>query len=422
MAVKSPDSNTTWSFIAEAPELSALNQELTTYLTLKNKNYVPPANLSNPDQSFGFIKNDFTLKTKIEARNDKAEDWFVIKGDSSYTRTLRCLRFRENCIPVSIAYLSHIGYRYFRFTVTLANTNDLLENEMILPQAAMTFDVYNDEYSKLAIGWRYAFLIITVPFSLAAIIYMIARQECRNWHGEQVWVLLLNVVMVLYNNPLYIFIYLLPTWVFPFVNIVFIVTFFCYLMFTVLVLAHAAVKQREQRSFVWFYLPKFILIGAIWVFVIIVFTYVRVQEKEDPSYDLSQDNGTVYFTLAVIVVVIVFVYLFIVGFYMFRAIGLAIRKKLPQRYSARARAVWIFTFVILLATIIDVFLYIFSRIWNNAAQLLSYFVIYNVYTVIVTIFYLPTINVQNQEVIQREEKQMIEEDHDLYEETFHDDA
>jgi len=46
-------------------------------------------------------------------------------------------------------------------------------------------------------------------------------------------------------------------------------------MLTVLILTHSIIKRREDRSFVWFYLPKFILIGAIWLFIIIVFTYVK---------------------------------------------------------------------------------------------------------------------------------------------------
>ncbi len=81
--------------------------------------------------------------------------------------------------------------------------------------------------------------------------------------------------------------------------------------------------------------------------------------------------------------------------------------------------VWIFTVLVLVATIVDVLLYVFSRVWNNAAQFLSYFIIYNLYTVIMTLFYLPTLQVQDTQKIEQEEKEIMMDEEHLYDEENH---
>ncbi len=80
------------------------------------------------------------------------------------------------------------------------NTDLLLQNGLITTVGTFKFESYADDYSKFSIGWRYALLIITVPFTIAAVSFMLVRQECRNWHGEQFWVLILSIVMILYNS------------------------------------------------------------------------------------------------------------------------------------------------------------------------------------------------------------------------------
>ena len=113
-----------------------------------------------------------------------------------------------------------------------------------------------------------------------------------------------------------------------------------------------------------------------------------------------------------IAVVIIVIYIFILGFYLFRAFILLIQRKLPPRYSSRFRFVWLFTLLVLIATVIDVLVYLFARVWNNPAQFLSYFVIYNLYTLFMILFYMPTLRPVTSDDLVLEEQKMLSHDED----------
>lgn len=105
-------SNTTYQLQGETSALSQLNQELTTYLQLHNKLYVPPENRTEDDQSFGFIKGDLKLQITVEGRRDSKADWQIISQTTTpLVRTLVCSRVCLSNLLFNFARLTSCAHR-----------------------------------------------------------------------------------------------------------------------------------------------------------------------------------------------------------------------------------------------------------------------------------------------------------------------
>ncbi|KAL9649825.1 hypothetical protein ABK040_009638 [Willaertia magna] len=379
-----------------------LEQEITFNAFIKSN--VSSASKGNVEE-FGFQKADLKFFLKLDGRNSELDSWTnIING--SYVRTLTCTQESEECQAITLFYESYIRYSQYRVGLSFINAKELYDNVLIQPNyLRIEFDSYNKAYSNWELGWRYGIIGITVFLTIFYYVSLSLRSYFVNWTTEQRWICLLLVCLILYNNPIFAFQFADGSWAFAFINILFILTFIAFLMFTILVFTHALIKSPNERSFVWFYLPKIVLVGALWLFVIITFTYVRVQEIENPGYSLNLVSGlSSYQTLGIIVVLIMLLYIFVLIYYLYRAIEKLRMDLLPKRHAWRGKIIWFFTLIMVIGTIIEVFLYVFSRDWNSSAQFLSYFIFYSLYVWILAIFYLPS----TQPV---EEKEMEEEQH-----------
>ena len=165
----------------------------------------------------------------------------------------------------------------------------------------------------------------------------------------------------------------------------------------------------------WFYLPKLVLVGILFVFVITTFTYVRLQEQEDPGYSLGIVQGlTSYQTLGIIVVLIMLVYIFVLIYYLMRVIEKHRMNLLPKRNAWRSKVIWFLITIMVIGTIVEIFLYVFSSDWNSSAQFLSYFMFYSLYVWLFTILYWPSwIAMKEEEVV--EETATFEKEDDYFE-------
>jgi len=375
--------------ISYSPEVgfNNLNQEITVTLTLRNAMYSSIVG----DSSMGLTKSDLLVTARLEGKEPKSSNFSSIHKISSQSKVMRCPQRQAYCDPIVVVYLTYVPYSQFRVHISLDNMGDLYENGMMMDYAKIEFGYVTDKFSRFEVGWRYTLLFIMIPFAVFFVLYTFVRQPLKWWTTEQKWTAILLLIIILYNNPIVGFQYVVDTWVIAFLNTVFVATFICYLLFTVIVTTHAAIKPVGERG-IFFYLPKLVLIGTIWLFVIVSITYIRVKEKSDPSYSLTVANSfSAYEVLAIIVGIGIVLYILNILYYLLRGIGYFTKiGGIPLQFRSRIIVVWLLTLTIVIGTIVDVFLYVFRETWNNSAQFLSYFVLYNMYAFILGIFYLPS--------------------------------
>ncbi|KAG2377969.1 hypothetical protein C9374_008591 [Naegleria lovaniensis] len=387
-------------YIETLENYTALNQEITFNCYLKSN--VSIQNAKSPQDSFGFQKLDLTFYLQLFGRNSYSEEWTrIVNG--TYTRSLICTEVSEKCVAIALFYESHIRYTNYRVGLSFLNAKELYDNGLINSgYIGFETESYNYAYANWELGWRYSMICITAPLTVAFIVANIVRSYFVNWTTEQKWIGLLLCFLTLYNNPIFALIFTGGNWAFSFINIIFIVSFLCVLMFTVLVFTHSLVVAQKDRSFLWFYLPKIVLVSILFVFVITTFTYVRLQEQEDPGYSLNIVQGlTSYQTLGIIVVLLMILYIFVLVYYLMRVIEKHRMNLLPKRNAWRGKVIWFLTTIMVIGTIVEIFLYVFSKDWNSAAQFLSYFMFYSLYVWLFTILYWPSwVALQESEIIE----------------------
>jgi hypothetical protein len=388
-----------------------LNQQLSISLILKNKFY----NTSVGGFSMGFTKGDLAVHTVFEGRNAGGNNsWIPLnKYTSSYTQVLRCPQRSEYCMPITVAFLNYVPYSQYKISIALMNSAELYNDGMLDTYAMIQFEYVTDKYSRFEVGWRYTLLFIMIPFAAFYILYTFVRQPLIHWTTEQKWTAILLLLIFFYNNPIMGFEYVIDTWVISFLNNVFVATFISYLLFTILVTTHAAIKPLGERRF-FFYIPKIVLVGIIWLFVIVALTYLAVKQKNDPSYNLTVANSVSgYEIVAIIVGLGVLAYILLLLYYLLRGIGYCMKiGGIPLQFRSRIVVVWLLTLTVVVGTIVNVFLYLFKKTWNNSAQFLSYFVLYNAYAYIIGIFYLPSFT-EKKKVADEDDRAFIVEEEEL---------
>ena len=390
---------------------STLNQEINFNLYLKS-NVSRMVNASS--QAFGFQKLDMKFLLHLYGRDAEEDEWtLVVNG--TYSRSLTCLQGSELCTSMNLFYETFVRYHHYRIGVSFLNGKELYDNVLIDPHfVKFEIECYNSDYSNWELGWRYSIIFVTLSFCIGFFVACVVRSQFTKWSTEQKWVCLLLLFLILYNNPVFGLIYV-GGFAFSFINIVFILSFICFLMFTILVFTDALIQPPKERTFLWFYLPKIVLVGLLWVFVITTFTYVRVQEQNDPGYSLEIVSGlTSYQTLGIIVVLIMIVYIFALVYYLFRAIEKLRMNLLPQRNAWRSKVLWFFTIIMVIGTIVEIFLYVFSKDWNSPGQFLSYFMFYSLYVWVLSFLYWPSWSAVEETEMVQEETTLEKEDEMLY--------
>jgi magnesium-transporting ATPase (P-type) len=190
-------------------------------------------------------------------------------------------------------------------------------------------------------------------------------------------------------------------------------TFFAYLFLTVLITVHGAIKPVGERG-LWFYVPKLILIGVMWAFVIAVITYIRVKEKDDPSFAIHVSGFSAYQVLGIILVIAAILYALALAYYLFRAVGYFMKlRTVPNQFRSRALAVWLLTLTTVIGTVVNVALYLFRKKWNNAAQFLSYYVLYNMYAFTLAVFYFPSFTEKKSGTDDEDRLHIVDEENEL---------
>lgn len=173
------------------------------------------------------------------------------------------------------------------------------------------FKTYNPAFTQIEIWFRCIYLLTTFACT-CWFGYNMRRFAVHDWSIEQKWVMILLPLLILYDSewlhwgkcptiisqpyppsladPLFPLSFLMNSWLPGMLDGLFQATFLCALLMFWLCLYHGL--RQTERKFFWFYLPKTVSVGQIWLCAVILATWEKCNEMRDPTYShfIDTDN------------------------------------------------------------------------------------------------------------------------------------
>jgi len=217
--------------------------------------------------------------------------------------------------PVSLWSTPTIIYDEYEVKVNFVPDDDLSQNYVlsdnsILMKPRMVY-VHTD-FTQWAMGWKIAFQTLTVlamffPFDFANGLFMgffvqMMKVPWKQWSSMQVWVASLLVGLFFFNDPLFpveIFADTESTAVgliaFNVISIgAFVSMVLCFFLSTSDDISSEGMSQYMETKKAWFYVPRMVLCGALWVLLSGYYGIARLDNSGSPKYAELDDNGTLH--------------------------------------------------------------------------------------------------------------------------------
>ena len=348
--------------------VTKLNQRINVYAALINK---APPSVEKANYQFNFTSSVSGLKKG-------ASSYSLIKT-SSDIRDVACYKDQQFCDATVVVNVPYVDYESYSFNLTL---NDALGKGFT--DVRYYFAVMNSSFTQFELWFRFFFLLTTVA---VIIVYAVKLRgfEWKDWAIEQRWVAFLLFGLLGYNNPAFPLTILLDGAFWPFLDQVMLASFLVLLMFFWIIMFDGIRTEPQLQTFRTFYLPKFIMLALFWIAAVVIFTWTELAQIRDPGADVYKKPAFLVFY--VIMVLLLVIYLFWLSYVVFRAISS--RNAMPY-LSLRLKFFGIFTLLVLIVVVAGVIGGAIGPISNNAAQLLSFISLLNLYVYTLAFVYFPS--------------------------------
>lgn len=348
-------------------DVSKLNQRVIVYASIKNK-----------VENYDVVTSTFTFTSIVDGLKKGATNFTRI-ASSVETRKVSCSRgqaFCEDVVVVNVPYIDFMSYQFNISTVNALGTG--------YTNIKYYFAIMNANFTLFELWFRFVFLVATV---VIIIVYAVKLRgfEWKDWAIEQRWVAFLLFGLLAYNNPTFPLTILLDGAIWPFLDQVLLVSFLVVLMFFWIIMFDGIRTPPQMQTFKTFYLPKFIMLALFWIAAVVIFSWLELSQINDPAADVYSKPAFIVFY--VIMIILLVIYLFWLSYVVFRAISS--RNTMPY-LPLRLKFFGVFTLLVLVVVIAGVLGGQVGPISNNAAQLLSFLSLLNLYVYTLAFVYFPS--------------------------------
>nr|CAD7443743.1 unnamed protein product [Timema bartmani] len=266
-------------FVMKSPVLSTYCQQLWVIAQVTTEN--------TDDEKFD---KSFHVSVSIEGLTIDHKPVTVLRADKAHNRTrhLRCER--QSCEEFIVLHLGFLDYTHYILTVNFYGLESFHQRYNI-KDITFYFKSYNPAFTQIEIWFRFIFLLGTFAVT-CWFAHSLRRFAMYDWSIEQKWMSLLLPLLLLYNDPIFPMTFLINSWVPGMLDAVLQATFLCSLLLFWLSIYHG-LRQNERRLLT-FYLPKLLLVGMLWVSAVILATWQKINELQDPTYDYKLDTANFY--------------------------------------------------------------------------------------------------------------------------------
>ncbi|ELP94488.1 transmembrane protein, putative [Entamoeba invadens IP1] len=331
----------------------------------------------------GTVKFKYTLYgTSVLNQPNQVIDPKKVKKieDKTIETRVHCKASNMQCETSFISSEIYLDYPIYLIELSVVNEN--VKDSV----ADMLFKTTNvtSTYTIFELFWRLVFIIFSC---LCTIVYLWANRSIpqEKWSHEQKWTVVLLTFLIWENNPLFPYEFLMDNAFYLFVNSVIDTVFICFLMFYVLIMFDALRKPIKQRMTLKFYVPRALLCGLLFVFILINFMYNKTRKIYSPTMTGSKDPVNIVVSLGIMILLVI--YLFWLVFSIIRSFS-EVRKLGTTGY--RVQVYGLFTIFILLLYVSLLLSVFFMGYRNNAVVSLTTIAFVNFYCMVLAILYLPS--------------------------------
>ncbi|XP_032109079.1 transmembrane protein 181 isoform X2 [Sapajus apella] len=335
------------------------------------------------------IKTSFPMTVKVDGVAQDGTTMYIHNKVHNRTRTLTCA---GKCAEIIVAHLGYLNYTQYTVRVGFEHLK--------LPIKGMNFTwkTYDPAFSRLEIWFRFVFVVLTFIVT-CLFAHSLRKFSMRDWGIEQKWMSVLLPLLLLYNDPFFPLSFLVNSWLPGMLDDLFQSMFLCALLLFWLCVYHG-IRVQGERKCLTFYLPKFFIVGLLWLASVTLGIWQTVNELHDPMYQYRVDTGN-FQGMKVFFMVVAAVYVLYLLFLIVRACSEL--QHMPY-VDLRLKFLTALTFVVLVISIVILYLRFGAQVlqdnfvaelsthYQNSAEFLSFYGLLNFYLYTLAFVYSPSKN------------------------------
>ncbi|XP_033090820.1 transmembrane protein 181 isoform X2 [Trachypithecus francoisi] len=335
------------------------------------------------------IKTSFPMTVKVDGVAQDGTTMYIHNKVHNRTRTLTCA---GKCAEIIVAHLGYLNYTQYTVIVGFEHLK--------LPIKGMNFTwkTYNPAFSQLEIWFRFFFVVLTFIVT-CLFAHSLRKFSMRDWGIEQKWMSVLLPLLLLYNDPFFPLSFLVNSWLPGMLDDLFQSMFLCALLLFWLCVYHG-IRVQGERKCLTFYLPKFFIVGLLWLASVTLGIWQTVNELHDPMYQYRVDTGN-FQGMKIFFMVVAAVYVLYLLFLIVRACSEL--RHMPY-VDLRLKFLTALTFVVLVISIVILYLRFGAQVlqdnfvaelsthYQNSAEFLSFYGLLNFYLYTLAFVYSPSKN------------------------------
>lgn len=229
--------------------------------------------------------------------------------------------------------------------------------------------------------------------------HSLRKFSMRDWGIEQKWMSILLPLLLLYNDPFFPLSFLVNSWFPGMLDDLFQSLFLCALLLFWLCVYHG-IRVQGERKCLTFYLPKFLIVGLLWLASVTLGVWQTVNEVHDPTYQYRVDTGN-FQGMKIFFLVVATTYILYLLFLIVRACSEL--RNMPY-VDLRLKFLTALTFVVLVISIVILYLRFGAQVlqdnfvaelsthYQNSAEFLSFYGLLNFYLYTLAFVYSPSKN------------------------------
>lgn len=368
-------------YIMKSPHLSSYSQQVWVIAVVQTDN--------TDDEIFD---KTFHVSVAIDGIADRQIVRIVQCDHHNRTRHLRCEK--QICDPFTILHLGFIDYNRYVFSVNLYGLESF-HHRYHIREITFYFKSYHPDFTQIEIWFRFFFLLSTFVVT-CWFAHTLRKFAVYDWSIEQKWLSVLLPLLLLYNDPIFPMTFMVNSWIPGMLDAVFQATFLCALLMFWLCIYHG-LRQNERR-FLTFYLPKLLIVGPLWLCAVVMASWQKFNELQDPTYSYKVDTSNFY-TFKMI-------FFIFIGLYVAYLLCLILRVYTELRsmpfFDLRLKFLTVLMLIVLIISIIitvsrfgigvleDNFVSDLSTTYQNSAHFMCFYGLLNFYLYAMAYVYAPS--------------------------------
>uniref|UniRef100_A0A8C3VTY3 Transmembrane protein 181 n=2 Tax=Catagonus wagneri TaxID=51154 RepID=A0A8C3VTY3_9CETA len=287
------------------------------------------------------IQTSFPMTVKVDGVAQDGTTKFIHNKVHNRTRTLTCA---GKCAEIIVAHLGYLNYTQYTVLVGLEHL------KLPIKEVNFTWKTYDPAFSQLEIWFRFVFVVLTFIVT-CLFAHSLRKFSMRDWGIEQKWMSVLLPLLLLYNDPFFPLSFLVNSWFPGMLDDLFQSVFLCALLLFWLCAYHG-IRVQGERKCLTFYVPKFFIVGLLWLASVTLGIWQTVNELHDPMYQYRVDTGN-FQGMKVFFMVVAAVYVLYLLFLVVRACSEL--RHMPY-VDLRLKFLTALTFLVLVISIVILYL------------------------------------------------------------------